>query len=87
MSWQESCAEDCDCAGAGSAPPAAELAGAHLLLDQIPGLPLLPTLNGWLLGYPAVYLVSACSQPHRTAAPHQKHRRLLQHITVGHFLL
>ena len=38
----------------------------HLLLDQIPGLPLLPTLNGWLLGYPAVYLVSVTFQRHTT---------------------
>jgi hypothetical protein len=28
-----------------------------LCLDAIPGLPALPTLNGWLLEYPAVYLV------------------------------
>jgi Domain of unknown function (DUF4504) len=54
------------CAGAGSAQPAAELAGTHLLLDQIAGLPLLPTLNGWLLGYPAVYLVSVNCQRYST---------------------
>ena len=45
-----------------SASSAAELAGTQLLLDQILGLPLLPTLNAWLLGYPAVYLVSASFQ-------------------------
>lgn len=28
-----------------------------LELDDIPGLPCMPTLNGWLLGYPAVYWV------------------------------
>jgi Domain of unknown function (DUF4504) len=65
-SWQEACAEDCACAGAGSAQPAAELVGTHLLLDQVSGLPLLPTLNGWLLGYPAVYLVSISWQLHIT---------------------
>ena len=46
------------CTAGMSAVPAAEVAGTHLLLDHIPGLPLLPTLNGWLLGYPAVYLVT-----------------------------
>lgn len=28
-----------------------------LRLGATPGLPLLPTLNGWLLGYPVAYLV------------------------------
>lgn len=56
LEWP-ACEADRTCAE-GPAVPAAEVSGTHLLLDQIPCLPLLPTLNGWLLGYPAVYLVS-----------------------------
>jgi hypothetical protein len=28
-------------------------------MDAVPGLPCMPTLNGWLLGYPVVYLVGS----------------------------
>lgn len=31
-------------------------------LEGVPGLPCLPTLNGWLLGYPIVYLVEDAAQ-------------------------
>jgi hypothetical protein len=31
----------------------------YMSLSEIPNCPLLPTLNGWLLSYPAVYLVDA----------------------------
>lgn len=35
--------------------------GALLRLGTIPGAPLMPSLNGWLLGYPVVYLVDAAN--------------------------
>ena len=31
---------------------------AVLDLDSIQGLPLMPTMNGWLLGYPVIYLLA-----------------------------
>lgn len=39
---------------------AEEASASHLVLDSTAGLPLLPTLNGWLLGYPVAYLVRDC---------------------------
>lgn len=35
-----------------------------VLLDELGGLPILPTFNGWLLGYPIVYLVDEASVSH-----------------------
>ncbi len=35
--------------------------GALLRLGAIPGAPLMPSLNGWLLGYPVIYLVDAAN--------------------------
>lgn len=47
----QACAADSSAAQAGIVPD------SHLQLDVLQGLPLLPTLNGWLLGYLVVYLV------------------------------
>ena len=36
----------------------------HILLDQLQhALPLLPTLNGWLIGYPVTYMVGLLLSP------------------------
>ena len=37
-----------------------------LRMGDVAGLPLLPTLNGWLLGYPVAYLVRHCAAPKST---------------------
>ncbi|KAK9814822.1 hypothetical protein WJX72_012047 [[Myrmecia] bisecta] len=31
----------------------------HINLSRLPGIPIMPTLSGWLLGYPVVYLVDS----------------------------
>lgn len=40
----------------------------HVCLDTIAGLPLLPTLNGWLLGYPVVFLIRSSEEAAFVAA-------------------
>ena len=40
-----------------AAVQAASSARAVLKLGAVSGAPLMPSLNGWLLGYPVVYLV------------------------------
>ena len=40
-----------------AAVQAASSGGAVLRLGAVAGAPLMPSLNGWLLGYPVVYLV------------------------------
>lgn len=40
-----------------AAVQAASSSGAILKLGAVAGAPLMPSLNGWLLGYPVVYLV------------------------------
>ena len=40
-----------------AAVQAASNAGAVLKLGAVAGAPLMPSLNGWLLGYPVVYVV------------------------------
>ncbi|KAK9832616.1 hypothetical protein WJX81_003926 [Elliptochloris bilobata] len=40
-----------------AAVQAASNAGVILKLDAVAGAPCMPSLNGWLLGYPVVYLV------------------------------
>ena len=37
--------------------------GSHCLDFNLPGLPLKPTLQGWLLGYPVVYLCTEDKVP------------------------
>ena len=40
-----------------AAVQAASTAGVVLKLGAVAGAPLMPSMNGWLLGYPVVYLV------------------------------
>lgn len=44
-----------------AAVQAASNAGAILKLGAVAGAPLMPSLNGWLMGYPVVYLVDGAN--------------------------
>ena len=39
----------------------------HIDLERLPGLPLMPTLNGLLLGYPVVYAVATAEESQKAA--------------------
>eukprot|EP00955_Chlamydomonas_euryale_P113239 366203-Chlamydomonas_euryale.AAC.15 len=52
-------------------------------LERLRGLPLMPTLNGWLLGYPALYLVRSVDEAQAAARALSCHELTLFRATAG----